>query len=191
MGGLSQARTMKMSDRAIADRADDILGRWGIAKTIYDLIADTRTDSALRIGVYGGWGEGKTCVLRFVETLTVKAKIPVCWFSVWSAQTQPDLWAGLYDAFAVATAEPDRWKVKAWAGKAAAKPKASRTCVLYRAAHSLAKLASRTGRKARDLGLAPAASSFSSTTLIASIRPWLKLLMGLHDLFDELGQAHS
>ena len=67
---------MKLSDRAIADRAEDILGRWGIAKAIYDLIANTHTDSALRVGIYGSWGEGKTSVLRFIESLCRKANIP-------------------------------------------------------------------------------------------------------------------
>ena len=72
---------MKLSDRALANRDDDILDRWGIAKTISDLIANTQTDSALRIGIYGSWGEGKTSVLRFVETLCRKADTAVCWFS--------------------------------------------------------------------------------------------------------------
>jgi KAP family P-loop domain len=112
---------MNMSDRAIAERSEDVLGRWGIAKTIYDLIASSQTASALRIAVYGGWGEGKTSVLRFVETLAVKGNIPVCWFSVWAAQTQPDLWAGLFDALQSLPRKSDRWgKFKALTGKAAA-----------------------------------------------------------------------
>ena len=109
---------MKISDRAIANREDDILGRWGIAKTIHDLIANTQTETALRIGVYGGWGEGKTSVLRFVESLAVKANIPVCWFSVWSAQTQPDLWSGLFDALQSLPQKSDLLgKLKAWTGR--------------------------------------------------------------------------
>lgn len=134
---------MNLSDRAIADRAADVLGRWGIAKTIYDLIADTKTDSPLRIGVYGGWGEGKTSVLRFVESLAVKANIPVCWFSVWSAQTQPDLWAGLFDALQSLPQKSDRrGKWKAWAGKIAAKTDGIADLSKYtKAAHALARLA--------------------------------------------------
>jgi predicted KAP-like P-loop ATPase len=80
-----------MSDRPVTDLPEDLLGRWGLAKTIFDLISSADTNSALRIGVYGRWGEGKTSVLRFVEAQAKRANLPVCWFSVWSAQTQQDL----------------------------------------------------------------------------------------------------
>src|SRR5687767_11338345 len=134
---------MRLSDRAIADRADDVLGRWGIAKTIYDLIADAQTDSALRIGVYGSWGEGKTSVLRFDDSLCLKANIPVCWFSVWSAQTQPDLWAGLFDALQSLPEKRDRLgTIKTAAGRflSGTEPLADLD-KRAKAAHSLAKLA--------------------------------------------------
>src|ERR1044072_4461344 len=185
---------MKMSDRAIADRADDILGRWAIAKTIYDLIADTGTNSARRIGVYGGWGEGKTSILGFVETLAAKSRIPVCWFSVWSAQTQSDLWAGLYDALQSLSEKHDGWgRFKAWTGKAAAKTEGLADLTSYtKAAHSLAKLA-RVGpedakRVLSRLGTSRVVILIDDVDRVDSpLVP--KLLMGLHDLFDELKQC--
>jgi KAP family P-loop domain len=188
---------MKISDRAIADRADDILGRWGIAKTIHDLIANTQTDSALRVGVYGSWGEGKTSVLRFVETLCLNAKIPVCWFSVWSAQTQSDLWRELFHALQSLQQKPDFWgTVKASTGKilSATEPIAD----LYKytkAAHSLAKLAN-LKIDAKDVKRVIDGLGASQRVAIlvddvdrvdSALVP--KLLMGLHDLLDELDRC--
>ena len=45
-----------------------------------------------RIGLYGGWGEGKTSVLNFIESLAHTEGIPVLWFSPWSAQDRVELW---------------------------------------------------------------------------------------------------
>lgn len=188
---------MKLSDRAIADRAEDVLGRWGIAKTIYELIADAQTDSALRIGVYGSWGEGKTSVLRFIESLCLKAGIPVCWFSVWSAQTQPELWAELFHALQSLADKPDRvGKIKAAGGKLLSGVGPLADLNKYtKAAHSLAKLA--------NLNLGAEDAKRIIDTIGASTRVVVlvddvdrvdsalvpKVLMGLHDLFDELGRC--
>jgi predicted KAP-like P-loop ATPase len=186
---------VKLSDRALANRADDILGRWGIAKTIYDLIANTQTDSALRIGVYGSWGEGKTSVLRFVETLCTKANIPVCWFSVWPAQTQRDLWGGLYEAIQPLSEKPDKWgKLKSLAKKAADKTEGITELNSYtKAARAFAKLASIGADDARRV-ISALDTSGRVVILVddvdrvdSALVP--KLLMGLHDLFDELGRC--
>ena len=188
---------MKISDRAIADRADDILGRWGIAKTIYDLIANTQTDSALRVGVYGSWGEGKTSVMRFVETLCLKATMPVCWFSVWSAQTQPDLWAGLFDSLQSLPERRDRLgTIKAAAGKFLSGTAPLADLDKYaKAAHSLARLANlNVGAKDVKRVIDRLDTNTRVVVLVDDVDrvdsilvP--KLLMGLHDLFDELGRC--
>jgi KAP-like P-loop domain-containing protein len=188
---------MKLSDRALANRDDDILDRWGIAKTISDLIANTQTDSALRIGIYGSWGEGKTSVLRFVETLCRKADTPVCWFSVWSAQTQSDLWAALYHELESLSPTPDRWgKIKAGAGKLLTGSEPLTDLHPYsKAAHSLAKLAN---LKIGDKDVKRIVDHFGTGRRVvilvddvdrvdSALVP--KLLMGLHDLFDELGRC--
>lgn len=188
---------MRLSDRAIADRADDVLGRWGSAKAIYDLIADTQTDSALRIGVYGSWGEGKTSVLRFVESLCMKANIPVCWFSVWSAQTQQDLWAGLYYALESLPEKRDRvGTIKAAAGRFLSGTEPLADLDKYaKAAHSLAKLANlKVGAKDAQRVIARLGTNTRVVVLVDDVdrvdSPLVpKLLMGLHDLFDELGRC--
>jgi hypothetical protein len=186
---------MRISDRAIADRADDILGRWGIAKTIHDLIANTHTDSALRVGVYGSWGEGKTSVLRFVETLCTKSEIPVCWFSVWSAQTQPDLWLALFESLQTLPQKADRrGTFKLFTTKAAAKTKAFADFNAYtRAAHSLAKLTKIDAKDAKRV-ITRLGTNRRVVILVddvdrveSALVP--KLLMGLHDLFDELAHC--
>lgn len=99
------------SDRPVVERSEDVLGRWGLARTIFDLISTGERETSLRIGVYGGWGEGKTSVLRMVETQARRASVPVCWFSVWSAATQRDLWSGLVDALGTLDDRPD-WKTR-------------------------------------------------------------------------------
>jgi KAP-like P-loop domain-containing protein len=188
---------MKLSDRAIADRSHDVLGRWGIATSIYDLIADSRTDSALRIGIYGSWGEGKTSVLRLVESLCVKNNIPVCWFSVWAAQSQADLWARLFDALQSLPQRRDRLGTM----KSAAAKLLSRTAPLAdldkyaKAAHSLAKLANlEVGAKDVERVIAKLNANTRVVVLVDDVdrvdSPLVpKLLMGLHDLFDELDRC--
>jgi hypothetical protein len=188
---------MRLSDRAIADRADDVLGRWGIAKTIYDLIAGTQTDSALRVGVYGSWGEGKTSVLRFVDSLCLNAHIPVCWFSVWSAQTQPDLWAGLFHALQSLPAKRDRLgTIKAAASRVLSGTEPLADLDKYaKAAHSLAKLANlKVGAQDAKRLIARLGTNTRVVVLVDDVdrvdSPLVpKLLMGLHDLFDELGRC--
>jgi predicted KAP-like P-loop ATPase len=51
-----------ISDRPIATDAEDALGRARFAKSIADLILSSPPKETLRIGIYGGWGEGKTSV---------------------------------------------------------------------------------------------------------------------------------
>lgn len=186
---------MKISDRPIAAREEDVLGRWGLAKTIFELIMGARLDSALKIGVYGGWGEGKTSVLRFVETQAVRANVPVCWFSVWSAQTQADLWASLIDALRSLPAGAD-WKtgLKKFAARATSKTEGLAELNPYtKTAHALGRLATGSGMGATDAVrvLDRVRQNARVVILVDDVDradgvliP--KLLMGLHELFDEL-----
>ncbi len=186
-----------MSDRPVTDRAEDVLGRWGLAKTIFDLISSADTKSALRIGVYGRWGEGKTSVLRFVETQAKRASLPVCWFSVWSAQTQQDLWAGLIDALAPLAGHPDwRTNVKMARAKWFSKTAAVADAHPYaKAAHALAGLLSQDVGAADVQRLLAGLPAKNRIVILVDdvdrVEPTLvpKLLMGLHDLLDDVGQC--
>jgi hypothetical protein len=55
----------------------DVIGRVDVARSIASLIRATPEDWTVRIGVYGHWGDGKTSVMRLVESLVVKESM-VC-----------------------------------------------------------------------------------------------------------------
>jgi hypothetical protein len=83
---------MSGPDSPVSRREDDLLRRWNLAKTIYDLVRACPRDWSPRVGLYGGWGEGKTSVLNFIDSLARADGIPVLWFSPWSAQDRVELW---------------------------------------------------------------------------------------------------
>jgi KAP-like P-loop domain-containing protein len=85
-------RTTRSPDSPVVRREDDLLRRWNLAKTIYDLVRGCPREWSPRVGLYGGWGEGKTSVLRFVEGLAREQGVPLLWFSPWNAQDRVELW---------------------------------------------------------------------------------------------------
>lgn len=80
----------------LASKEEDALDRWRIARRIFDTIANAPLDWSMRIGVLGGWGEGKTTVMRFVDSLASEAGHFRVWYSPWAASTM----AGLRFGFA-------------------------------------------------------------------------------------------
>jgi hypothetical protein len=72
-----------LSDRPIDVPEQDLLGRDPFAKNIAELIINAPPGGSLRIGVYGGWGEGKTSVLKLIRN-HLKSKGQVCvWLTPW------------------------------------------------------------------------------------------------------------
>ncbi len=70
------------------------------AKTLADIIADPGTRTPLTIGVFGGWGQGKTSLMRMVqrrldETLDGDFPVRAVWFNAWLYSQQPALWRAL------------------------------------------------------------------------------------------------
>jgi formylglycine-generating enzyme required for sulfatase activity len=70
------------------------------AKTLADIVADPGTDTPLTIGVFGGWGQGKTSLMRMVQRrleATAGSDFPVraVWFNAWLYSHQPALWRAL------------------------------------------------------------------------------------------------
>lgn len=70
----------------------DALGRWSLASNVFDLIRGVPGTWSLRIGIYGRWGEGKTTVLKFIETLARNDDYRIAWFNPWAAETREQLW---------------------------------------------------------------------------------------------------
>jgi formylglycine-generating enzyme required for sulfatase activity len=70
------------------------------AKTLADIIADPGTDTPLTIGVFGGWGRGKTSLMQMVrrrleETAGTDFPIRPVWFNAWLYSREQALWRAL------------------------------------------------------------------------------------------------
>jgi len=72
-----------ISDRPIEIPEEDILGRSPFAKSIADQIIHTPDKGSLRIGIYGGWGEGKTSILRLIANELEKNGHVCIWVTPW------------------------------------------------------------------------------------------------------------
>lgn len=80
-----------IADRPILTDSEDALGRARFAKSIADLILSAPAGETLRIGIYGGWGEGKTSVLRLIETALRSHGHPVVWIVPWATASRETL----------------------------------------------------------------------------------------------------
>jgi formylglycine-generating enzyme required for sulfatase activity len=70
------------------------------AKTLADIIADPGTRTPLTIGVFGGWGRGKTSLMRMVrrrleETEDTDFPVRSVWFNAWLYSREQTLWRAL------------------------------------------------------------------------------------------------
>jgi len=72
-----------ISDRPVEIPEEDILGRSPFAKSIADQIIHTPDKGSLRIGIYGGWGEGKTSILRLIANELEKSDHVCIWVTPW------------------------------------------------------------------------------------------------------------
>ncbi|MBM3712358.1 MAG: hypothetical protein FJW56_02830 [Actinobacteria bacterium] len=73
-------------------KEEDLLNRWGFAREIYTIASRTPLDLSVRIGIYGSWGEGKTAILKFVNTIAKKDNQIVVWFNPWDYATPEEMW---------------------------------------------------------------------------------------------------
>ncbi|HXY38412.1 MAG TPA: ATP-binding protein [Vicinamibacteria bacterium] len=86
--------------------AEDLLGTAPLARGVVGLIEDAPPGAALRVGVYGRSGEGKTTLLRFVEELALERSWTVSWFNPWAANSPESLWQA-FASDVLAGAPPD------------------------------------------------------------------------------------
>jgi hypothetical protein len=87
------------SDTPETDLAEDRLGRADFARRITNMILRKTGYNSTVLGVFGEWGEGKTSVLRFVET-TLRAEhrhetIPI-WFNPWRLGDETQLMTAFF-----------------------------------------------------------------------------------------------
>lgn len=80
-------------DSAHIDRTEDHLNRWPFAKEIYQ-IATTACPKewSVRIGIYGEWGTGKTCVLNFIEQMASADNHIIVSFNPWEYTNASQMW---------------------------------------------------------------------------------------------------
>ena len=80
-------------DAPRARQAEDSLDRWRFASELMGLIRNTPPEWSIRIGLTGKWGEGKSTVLHFIESLARIDGHLVVWFVPWAATSLDELWA--------------------------------------------------------------------------------------------------
>ena len=139
--------------------------------TLADVISSPNTQTPLTIGVFGGWGSGKTTLMGLVEK-GLPANYRTAWFDAWKYERENDLWRALLltvlDALETALPKNDAGEVDT---EAKTKLDDLRTC-LYRPVEreemgglqvDWGKLAGGVGQGALQLGLSfvPGASTLS------------------------------
>lgn len=79
-------------DAPPSTKEEDLLNRWGFAREIYTIASRTPLDWSVRIGIYGSWGEGKTAILKFVNTISKEDNQIFVWFNPWEYTTPEEMW---------------------------------------------------------------------------------------------------
>lgn len=77
----------------ISDKEEDHFDRWRLATEIWGIVSEAPPDWSVRVGVYGKWGEGKTSILKFINTLAIEKGHVVVWFNPWSIRDKDTLWS--------------------------------------------------------------------------------------------------
>lgn len=89
----SKAQTITGYDSALREKLDDDLGRWRFAAEIADVIRSTPPEWSARIGIFGKWGEGKSTVLHFLDSMLRSKEDIIFTFNPWAVQNLEEMWA--------------------------------------------------------------------------------------------------
>jgi predicted KAP-like P-loop ATPase len=74
--------------------AEDRLGFGATADVLFEAI-DTARERPLTIGVFGGWGSGKTSLMRMVQQRLTDAGGKTVWFNAWKYDGKEVIWNAL------------------------------------------------------------------------------------------------
>jgi hypothetical protein len=114
----------KSFESPVSSMSEDLLDRWRLAKDVYTIVRETPRDWSCRIGIYGKWGEGKTSLLRFVETQAHSDGLVSFWVNPSQAENADGLWQVVLEAFidaldreGILIEEVRAWRVKFLAQK--------------------------------------------------------------------------
>lgn len=80
--------TTSLPDQPITSLDADLLGRGRFAQSLAELISKAPAGSSLRIGVFGGWGEGKTSVLQLIQAILQKESHICVWLVPWVTESR-------------------------------------------------------------------------------------------------------
>ena len=80
-------------------KEEDYFDRWLLATRVYELASDLPKTWAVRIGVCGEWGAGKTSMLGFVGDLAQENGDIVIWFNPWAITNAEQLWFRFMESF--------------------------------------------------------------------------------------------
>jgi KaiC/GvpD/RAD55 family RecA-like ATPase len=89
------------SDQYVSAKKDDYFQRYQFAKRIAETITKYESPDGFVIGIYGKWGEGKTSLLKFVETeLSPNENVIVVHFNPWRFGDESSLITTFFETLA-------------------------------------------------------------------------------------------
>jgi hypothetical protein len=92
-----QAAASLLPDRALHSTAEDLLNRGSFAEALANQILHAPAGQTLRLGVYGGWGEGKTSVLELMRLHLTAAKQVCVWITPWTVAAREEVMGQIVD----------------------------------------------------------------------------------------------
>jgi|ERR1041385_7912518 hypothetical protein len=92
-----QAAASLLPDRALHSTAEDLLNRGSFAEALASQILHAPAGQTLRLGVYGGWGEGKTSVLELMRLHLTTAQQVCVWITPWTVPTREEVMGQIVD----------------------------------------------------------------------------------------------
>ena len=97
-----------LDDTPISSINADELGRENLTLLIAESIRMrcSRSHSSVSLGIYGSWGEGKTSLMKMVQSLlSGNDAIKTVWFNAWEIADKDSMETGFFSAFAEAAVD--------------------------------------------------------------------------------------
>src|SRR5258708_7652146 len=93
----TEAASSSLPDRALRSWTEDFLNRRSFSDALADQILHAPPGQTLRLGVYGGWGEGKTSVLELMLLRLIAANQVCVWITPWTAAAREEVMGQIVD----------------------------------------------------------------------------------------------